>query len=69
MTSADPVYRILKGFEQKQEAAYPHAGSVEDPRDFRTVMKHIYEAGYIDAGKLTQAGQGYIQAYERRLNI
>ncbi|OKP83909.1 hypothetical protein A3844_21250 [Paenibacillus helianthi] len=68
MISADPVYQILKGFEQKQEAAYPHAGGV-DPRDFRTVMKHIYEAGYIDAGKLTQAGQGYIQAYERRLNI
>ncbi|MGN7763242.1 hypothetical protein [Paenibacillus sp. 22594] len=66
MTSADPVYRILKGFEQKQEPPYQHAGV--DPRDFRTVMKDIYEAGYIDAGKLTQAGQGYIQAYERRLN-
>ncbi|WP_379159771.1 hypothetical protein [Paenibacillus sp. sgz5001063] len=66
MTSADPVYQILKVFDQEMEPVHQQAGV--DPRDFQTVLKHIHEAGYISAGKLTQAGQSYIQAYERRLS-
>ncbi|KWX79980.1 hypothetical protein AMQ84_05165 [Paenibacillus riograndensis] len=65
MTSIDPVYEILKVMEQEQRPEFRQIGM--DPRDFRTVLKHIHEAGYADAGGLTLAGQKYIQAYERRL--
>ncbi|MNC42304.1 hypothetical protein D3C76_236760 [compost metagenome] len=65
MTNVDPVYQILKVLEQEQEPAFQQIGM--DPRDFSTVLKHIHDAGYVDAGSLSQAGQRYIQAYERRL--
>ncbi|KWX77752.1 hypothetical protein [Paenibacillus jilunlii] len=65
MTSNDPVYHTLKMMEQEQKPEFRQIGM--DPRDFRTVLKHIHEAGYADASGLTPAGQEYIQAYERRL--
>ncbi|MEC0168492.1 hypothetical protein [Paenibacillus graminis] len=64
MTRMDPVYQTLKVMEQEQQPEFRQLGM--DPRDFRTVLKHIHEAGYADASGLTPAGQEYIQAYERR---
>ncbi|MBW4084735.1 hypothetical protein [Paenibacillus sp. S150] len=65
MTSADPVYQILKIIEKEQEPEVRKIGV--HPREFNTVLKHIQEAGYVSADRLTQAGRGYIQAYELRL--
>ncbi|MHA6533587.1 hypothetical protein [Paenibacillus sp. BAC0078] len=65
MTSVDPVYQSLKVIEQELTPEFQHIGV--EQRDFNTVLRHIHEAGYARAGRLTQAGRDYIRDYEKRL--
>ncbi|WP_019908967.1 hypothetical protein [Paenibacillus sp. HW567] len=65
MTSVDPVYLSLKVIEQQLTPEFQQIGV--EQRDFNTVLRHIHEAGYARAGKLTQAGRDYIRDYEKRL--
>lgn len=65
MTSIDPVYQSLKVIEQELIPEFQQIGVEQS--EIHTVLRHIHEAGYTQAGKLTQAGRDYIRDYEKRL--